>query len=444
MDIRIYLKELKMNLYEEYAYLTTKNKYRYSSIMEIFLTESERIHMEITEDFIYEKVLRMHHLQENDYSKQQLVHDLQFLIENGNISIQEENLQNIHTLDEYKNRKKYYSITKKGAFVARNIRQYLLMSSKTSLCDEHFERLIKDIRECKHKNSYSAWDMFFEDARTVFQIYQDFLAEFNSMKFEKLVNTREFLSYKKEFLEQIHLLIEKLSKYAGMIGNELEGLSSEDDRLKFVRRWFLYVNDEEPTYINILHYCSVLIEKITRKAKLLVTAGEESADYKNILYQFMGCETIEECENLSLSLFGYQRMNHMNYHGPYTVKETELKVRQEKVIEYYDESQKLEDEKKALEYLDRELKREQRILLAQEEKKLRFEDLKNLDTQDMLTVLSWLGRGMEDKNKCSETGSGKTFRIEESEEKESIIFETKHGSLTMPNFQFVFEDGNNE
>lgn len=433
-----------MGLFEEFTYLSTKNKYRYNAIMELFLFESERINMEITEDYIYQKIKEEGLLYEEDYSRAQLSHDLQFLLENNNISIHEENLQNIHTLEEYKNRKKYYSITKRGAFVARYIRQFLLVSNKTVLCDEHFERLMKDIRICKHSNSLSAWTMLYDDSRNVFQIYQDFLAEFNGNKFDQLSGTNEFMAYKQDFLEQIHLLIDKLSKYAAIIGRELEDLHQEDKRLLAIKRWFLYIDEEEPTYIHILHYCSMLIEKITRKAKLLLTAGEESADYKKLLYEFLACNTLSDCENLSLDLLGFQQMPHMNYHGPYAVKQTELTERYEHEEEAFDEKQKLLDEKKALEYLDKEMAREQKILSMEKNHIIRFEEMKEMDTEETLTVLSWLGRAMEDKNTRSETASGRRFSLKTGNQEERITLQTKYGSLEMPDFHFVFEGKKDE
>ncbi|MDO4978389.1 MAG: DUF2397 family protein [Eubacteriales bacterium] len=433
-----------MNLFEEFTYLSTKNKYRYHILMGIFLRESERIHLELTEDFLYERYLSISEESDLDYGKSQLIRDLQYLVDNHNLSIQQENIQNIHTLEDYKNRKKYYSITKKGAFVARNIEQYLLLTNRTVLCDEHFKRVLEDIKECKHSNAYSAWNMFYEDCRNVFQIYQDFLAEFNGTRFDEITSTKEFLIYKKDFLEQIHLLIDKLSKYATIIGKELCQLEKDDVRLDSIKKWFLYVDDCEPTYITILHYCSMLIEKITRKAKVLVSAGEESADFKKVLHRFMACESLEECEELSSKLIGIQKMPHLNYHGPFSAKESERKDKSEINPEPFDESKKIEDERKALQYLKKEIEREEKILSMEKNHQISFADLSNFDTQETLTILSWLGRAMEDKNICSETPSGQSFVLKENKEENRIEFKTKHGILEMPDFSLVFEGEKNE
>ena len=59
-------------------------------------------------------------------------------------------------------------------------------------------------------------------------------------------------------------------------------------------------------------------------------------------------------------------------------------------------------------------------------------------------TLSWLGKALENKNRCSETESGRRYRIVDSEEKGRIEFETGYGSLTMPEFKLIFEEEDNE
>ena len=161
-----------MERFREFAYLSAKNSYQYITIMEFFLQEFEKLNMKLE----LKDVLNSFH---GNYDEEQLQRDLNYLVSNNNLSIQEEEVYGIQTLEEYKKRKVYYSITSQGIFVARNVRDFFSLSGKVIVCNAYFDRILEDIKRCRdEEDSFVTRSVLYKDCRTVFQIYQDFISHF--------------------------------------------------------------------------------------------------------------------------------------------------------------------------------------------------------------------------------------------------------------------------
>ena len=420
-----------MEQFREFAYLSAKNSYHYISIMEYFLQEFEKLNMKLELKDVMNSF-------KGKYDEEQMQRDLNYLVSNNNLSIQGEEVYGIQTLEEYKKRKIYYSITSQGIFVARNVRDFFSLSGKVIVCNAYFERILEDIKRCRdEEDTFVTRSVLYKDCRTVFQIYQDFISQFRSEEFDAITDTREFLIYKDEFLKQLHNLINELKKYAKTIGNELKTLKNEEERFKKIQRWFLYVNGEEPTYISILNYSSIMIEKITKKASYFVSADwKQSKKQKEITRMMIAARDLKECHILAGKYFGFKEINHYNYHEPYSMRKKDIREREpEEPDSIINDKERMENEKKALELMDNETMREERLLSFSSGNILDLNEIgENLPEEDTGMLLDWLSQGLNNREGIGMTNNGIRFKVVENRKKETAL-ETEAGVLHMNSYK---------
>ena len=471
----------------ETKYLSTENTYRYRPIMRFFFRQFEQSNTWIYKEEVYNELKD----KISDYSIEDLERDLSTLVDNGSLTTVQD-VKNIQTLDDFKNKKFRYQITDYAIEIERlTITLEELEVHVASLSPKRFEVLRDLISELSHIDSINCddfnelWKRIISEFKDLNQNYQDFLKKFQESKTEELLESRVFLEYKDKMTSYLQDFIKGYLNNGSKIRNVILDLDNEfDEKLvskleehqrnefnlkldfnydKFnqinkgrwlsIKKWFTNVNgkSEGERLIDITNQIITQISKCA--ASLIELHGNMIArkeEYKYLAKLFDGMNDVKDSHKLSSVVFGVNSVMHFkgssnldtdNLISSYEVKSTKL------VVEPFDKKDRVEKKRVIIEdksILKKKLileenkrrDREKQILLKfVSNGEVLLNDRKELSSEERSYVLTLISRYNNGETK--ENLMGLSYKIVPMDGKCEIV--SPDGVFIMDAIRIVFE-----
>lgn len=233
----------------ETKYLATENTYRYRPIMRYFYHKYEQgTNWQYKEEIYNELSSKI-----EDYTLEDIERDLTFLVDNGSLTTIQD-VKNIETLDDFKNKKYRYQMTDYAIAIERMSIELEEMEVKVaSLSPKRFEVLKNLIIKLKEINNESAeefsdlWSRITNEFKDLNQNYQDFLKKFQEAKTEELLESEIFLEYKSKMISYLQDFIQGYLSNGNKIKETILNLDSDIEE-KIVRKLEKYQRETPKIY----------------------------------------------------------------------------------------------------------------------------------------------------------------------------------------------------
>lgn len=492
MHMELYEKLLKP--IHEVKYLQAENVERYRVIIRYFFHEHENIHYWMFKEDVFEMMKALPKFSE--YTMENCQNDLQTLSEWGNLTAMQDS-SNIRTLEDYKNKKFRYQLSEYTVVIERmTIELENLEIEGASLEPTLLERIKHQIiqllvmKEQQPLEVAGWWRALNDDFIRLNQDYQDYIKTLNSAKAEKMMKSREFLVFKDKLITYLRTFVKNLQEQGMMIENYIKDVAKEDlqiifdkvceyelsipridshikkedimkkciGRWKSLYNWFVgFDGYNEVDRLNDI--TNEIIRKVTRYALQIGELHNQGAnrkeEYRNISDIFAKCESLEEAHKMSAFVFGVDTCIHLKniaqrdtdsiHSGVYEEAPTYLNLEPrtrvvrnktkripaedysfERKIQRMEVEAKLEQERKSIDQLTND-------------QKIEFSKLPKIDANTRKVLLSWLSRGLANKNKTAKTDQGVYYHIEKADN-QMCMLRCVDGDLQMPNFVIVFDE----
>lgn len=215
----------------EVKYLNADNVSRYRCIMRIFFDNYEKLHYWLYQEDVFEALKRDPHFE--DYRMEQCQQDLAMLTEWKNLNTIQDT-RKVASIEEFKNKKFRYQMSEYSVEIERLvIRLENLFVEGASLEPTLLERIRRNVErfpamaEKDTGEVYTWWTDLNNDFVRLNQNYQDYIRDLNSVKVEKMMQTKEFLVFKDHLIDYLRNFIKGLQRNVGAIDEELRLLPDE-------------------------------------------------------------------------------------------------------------------------------------------------------------------------------------------------------------------------
>ena len=215
----------------EVKYLNADNVSRYRCIMRIFFDNYEKLHYWLYQEDVFEALKRDPHFE--DYRMEQCQQDLAMLTEWKNLNTIQDT-RKVASIEEFKNKKFRYQMSEYSVEIERLvIRLENLFVEGASLEPTLLERIRRNVERfpaMEEKDTgevYTWWTDLNNDFVRLNQNYQDYIRDLNSVKAEKMMQTKEFLVFKDHLIDYLRNFIKGLQRNVGAIDEELRLLPDE-------------------------------------------------------------------------------------------------------------------------------------------------------------------------------------------------------------------------
>lgn len=215
----------------EVKYLNADNVSRYRCIMRIFFDNYEKLHYWLYQEDVFEALKRDPHFE--DYRMEQCQQDLAMLTEWKNLNTIQDT-RKVASIEEFKNKKFRYQMSEYSVEIERLvIRLENLFVEGASLEPTLLERIRRNVErfpamaEKDTGEVYTWWTDLNNDFVRLNQNYQDYIRDLNSVKAEKMMQTKEFLVFKDHLIDYLRNFIKGLQRNVGAIDEELRLLPDE-------------------------------------------------------------------------------------------------------------------------------------------------------------------------------------------------------------------------
>ena len=215
----------------EVKYLNADNVSRYRCIMRIFFDNYEKLHYWLYQEDVFEALKRDPHFE--DYRMEQCQQDLAMLTEWKNLNTIQDT-RKVASIEEFKNKKFRYQMSEYSVEIERLvIRLENLFVEGASLEPTLLERIRRNVErfpamaEKDTGEVYTWWTDLNNDFVRLNQNYQDYTRDLNSVKVEKMMQTKEFLVFKDHLIDYLRNFIKGLQRNVGAIDEELRLLPDE-------------------------------------------------------------------------------------------------------------------------------------------------------------------------------------------------------------------------
>lgn len=145
-----------------------------------------------------------------------------------------QDLKNVHTIEEYKNKACHYSITERAVVIERAVIDLENMFSKGNVLSasllERIDISVRNAENIANKPNDKVlewWRDLQEDYQKLEQNFSDYVHIFDSVQGEKLMHSVDFLIQKDRFVEYLREFIRKLQKYSVIIEQNLKKIQTE-------------------------------------------------------------------------------------------------------------------------------------------------------------------------------------------------------------------------
>ena len=215
----------------EVKYLNADNVSRYRCIMRIFFDNYEKLHYWLYQEDVFEALKRDPHF--GDYRMEQCQQDLAMLTEWKNLNTIQDT-RKVASIEEFKNKKFRYQMSEYSVEIERLVvRLENLFVEGASLEPTLLERIRRNVErfpamaEKDTGEVYTWWMDLNNDFVRLNQNYQDYIRDLNSVKAEKMMQTKEFLVFKDHLIDYLRNFIKGLQRNVGAIDEELRLLPDE-------------------------------------------------------------------------------------------------------------------------------------------------------------------------------------------------------------------------
>lgn len=215
----------------EVKYLNADNVSRYRCIMRIFFDNYEKLHYWLYQEDVFEALKRDPHFE--DYRMEQCQQDLAMLTEWKNLNTIQDT-RKVASIEEFKNKKFRYQMSEYSVGIERLvIHLENLFVEGASLEPTLLERIRRNVErfpamaEKDTGEVYTWWTDLNNDFVRLNQNYQDYIRDLNSVKAEKMMQTKEFLVFKDHLIDYLRNFIKGLQRNVGAIDEELRLLPDE-------------------------------------------------------------------------------------------------------------------------------------------------------------------------------------------------------------------------
>ena len=481
---------------DEMRYLTVDNTYRYRSILRYFYLQYEKMKYWLYKEEVFNE-LKQHELFK-EYTIEQCKQDLDVLLNWRNLlAIQD--TSKVTTVEEFKNKQFRYQLSEYTVEIERlTIRLENLSVESASLEPSLLERIKEEIKKFhamvneNDKEVGSWWNALNNDFKRLNQNYQDYIRDLYGLKAEEMMKTREFLVFKDKFIDylrdfikglqynasaieyilseitekEVEIVFDKVFQYEKAIPRIDTEISDDiikdniDGRWKSLKDWFLESKGYESEAAKLLNITNEIIRKITRFASQIAesrnSAANRKEEYKKLSEMFLKCESMEEAHKLSGLVFGIFNMKHIKGE---TIRKTEsinssifeeapnIETVKPRIRAYREKSVRSpisNNKTKKTEMLEKIIKqREEERKIIQSyivENVIDFSKLPEIDAYVRFTLLRWLSKGMNSKDRRAKTEDGRVYKIENPQSSlEKCKVKCVDGIFEMPAYIIKFE-----
>ncbi|TCL61468.1 uncharacterized protein (TIGR02677 family) [Hydrogenispora ethanolica] len=481
----------------EATYLNRENTWRYRAILHYCFAQHERLHHYVYPEEIYQHLKASPFF--SDYSEEQLQQDLKQLVEWKNL-IPRQETGRVQTIDDFKRKKFRYQCTPYTIEIERMIvkLQQLGESFGGSLEATLFERLLMALTRFLEQGIAAAggelnqsWEDLYGYFRKMVQNASDYLAHLKSDKVEEQMMTEAFVAYKNAFTqylqnfvlsmqrtsfkieallkkappERLRRIAERLADYQLSIPrldaqpSREEWVESYLDKYQSLAEWFLGRSNHPSELSSLQNETTETIRRIARFAQRL---GERSQafrsrrhDYLHLAGWFGRLDDIREAHQLAALLFGLAQTRHL-YGGQRTSDDLDRQVWEEpptivtllpRIAGYREKSRpgavidrSIVKQEALREYLIRQRRNEALIDRLIVDNRINLADLGEIDTYVRKTLLGWIARCMQSRERFIQTETGRKIRLIEDGSGRRIVLQCSDGALEMPNFILEFID----
>ena len=480
----------------EVKYLNADNVSRYRCIMRIFFDNYEKLRYWLYQEDVFEELKKDPHFE--DYRMEQCQQDLAMLTEWKNLNTIQDT-RKVASIEEFKNKKFRYQMSEYSVEIERLVvRLENLFVEGASLEPTLLERIRRHVErfpamaEKDTGEVYTWWMDLNNDFVRLNQNYQDYIRDLNSVKAEKMMQTKEFLVFKDHLIDYLRNFIKGLQRNVGAIDEELRLLPDEikqqifdkivDYELSIPRMdveisrekilektigryqsiydWFVQENGQENEAAKLFDATNDIIRRITRYAAQISEKNAMGAnrreEYRKVAELFMKCEDIGEAHKMSAMVFGLEQPFHMkgdliretDSMNQSVYEETPLDIKLKPRVRTYREKtnrsairESTEDKKEARKrILEKQREETEKLRALEQDGGIDFAGLPVIEPRIREILLKWLSNAMEDSSLMARTESGRRYVLDRSKEQEKCVLHCEDGNLTMPHFRIVFQE----
>lgn len=488
------LKEnIKKNV-SEVKYLNVENTYRYRTIIRFLYKEYKKTKWLIYKEDIFRELKQYDEFK--NYTKEECELDLEKLCEWGNLKARQDT-KNFKTIDEYKNKKFRYEITKPTIEIEKMITHLENLHIETfSLEPNLIERIALNIKKINNLDPSSFqenstwWEDLCNDFERLNENYRNYMKKLESNKSEKLSQTLYFIAFKDSVVNYLNKFVTSLQRNTSLIESYFKKIDRKKleeifeniisyqlsipnnekidkneyrevvfDRFNNLEEWFVGKNDEESEVDRIEKLTIETIDKITKYAVRLTSFTNNShnrkAEYYGVAKKFYELESLEEAHKLSAYIFGINKLLKLRLNLARETDSINSSVYEEKpaVIRLKSKNKKRREKQNRSEMLnnaeDKRKQKEEYLLKIKKERdilqdyivnnRLEFSKLQLIEENTMLIFLSWLRKAFQNSDYTYRTENGENYYIENPKETTRCVLKSTSGTLDMPAFVLVFD-----
>lgn len=480
----------------ETRYLTAENCWRYRVILRFFYLQYEKIKYWMYKEEIFEELKKHPHFE--SYTMEQCQQDLAALVDWGNL-VPVQDTSRASTVEEFKNKQFRYQLSEYSVEIERlTIKLENIFVEGASLEPTLLERIkdrilkIAGLAGANPRTVGLWWRDLNTDFKRLNQNYQDYVRSFYSQKAEELMKAKEFISYKDALIDYLREFVKELQKNVHVIESSLRKTPVEDvnkliakvleyeksiprldmeineelmtenikGRWTNFRDWFLGTPSRESEASKIFDITNEIIRKITRYAAQIAesrnTTANRKEEYRKLCDMFLSCKSMDEAHKLSAVAFGLSNTKHIK--GDFTRKtesssssvydEDPFSVSIKPRIRYYREKSirtaiedKTEKKQRMFEKYIKNLEQEKNVLESLiKGGRIHVSELPLVDSHVRITLLKWISKACTSEKKTAKTEDGRSFRLQEPQNKERCILHSEDGDLEMPSYVLVFSE----
>ena len=480
----------------EVKYLNADNVSRYRCIMRIFFVNYEKLRYWLYQEDVYEEMIQDPFFK--DYRMEQCQQDLAMLTEWKNLNTIQDT-RKVSSIEEFKNKKFRYQMSEYSVEIERLvIRLENLFIEGASLEPTLLERIRRNMErftEMTDKDMnyvYTWWTDLNNDFVRLNQNYQDYIRDLNSVKAEKMMQTKEFLVFKDRLIEYLRSFIKGLQHNVGAIEEDFR-LIDEDTRKQVFDKivqyelliprmeievsqdlieekvkgryqsmyeWFVSKDGQENEAMKLFDATNDIIRRITRYAAQIseknALGANRREEYRKVAQVFMRCKDLEEAHKMSAMVFGIESPYHLRGDmaretdsmntGVYEESPFEV-VLKPRIRTYRERTNRSsirelsEEKKKARDAFIQSQKEDINKLKGLEKNgRIDFGDLPVIETRTREILLKWLSNALEDSEWTARTDEGRRYVLKQENAGEKCVMHCEDGNLTMPRFAIVFQE----
>lgn len=478
----------------ETRYLGAENCARYRPILRLFYLEYQKLTYWLSRQDVFDQLSVHDHFA--NYTPEQLQHDLDALVEWGNLEPVQDTSR-AATVEAFINRQFRYRLTEYAVEIERMvIRLENLSAEGASLQPNLLERMRAAIARLpsvleEPPDAVDAWWRDLEsDFRRLNNDYQDYLRTFISPKGEDMFRSTAFLVQKDKLVGYLRHFVQSLQRHGEALERLLQALPEDvgdrlvaivadweagiprfdgevseaeiaqslKDRWNSLRAWFAGSNGREGEMLRVMQFTNDIIRRITRHAARLSethgTGSNRREEYRHLARLFLNQPDIGDAHRLSPLVFGLFGTRHVRGVPERVTETTSASVYAEppfelvlkpRVRQYRERMGRtvLRDRTNERDTMRRgwleRIAREQAAMDAwMQDDRLDTGLLPVIGSSARATLLKWIGDALAVPDHAANTEDGRTVHVALPEDGARCTLRCDDGDFDMPRFILTF------